>query len=151
MQIKILNMVAEHIPFVIELEQRCQLNSRGADSYRNLLQKPLSILLVSLDENLNVVGCFSGWIVVDELEIDNVAVAPGFRKMGIGSKLLEEALEMARKKGAHQAFLEVRSSNNAARSLYEKNGFSLVGKRKNYYRNPVEDALILSREITKAG
>lgn len=144
-------MLAEHIPSVIELERRCQLTSRSAASYIKLLQDNSSIALVSLDEHSNVLGSFSGWLVADEFEIDNVAVAPDWRRFGIGSILLEAALQAASQKGALQAFLEVRASNCAACSLYEKIGFTVAGRRKNYYRDPIEDALVLSRKITKVG
>ncbi len=147
MEVRISQMLVEHIPAVVELEQYCQLSSRGAEGYAKLLQEPLSVLLVSLDEDSSVVGCFSGWLVADELEIDNVAVAPDSRRSGLGSKLIAAALQVASQKGAVQAFLEVRSSNYAACSLYEKTGFTVVGRRKNYYHDPVDDALILSQKI----
>ncbi len=140
-------MLVEHISSVVELEQCCHLNSRGAVGYARLLQDQFSVLLVSLDIDSKVVGCFSGWLVADELEIDNVAVAPGWRRSGLGSKLIAAALQVASQKGAVQAFLEVRSNNEAACSLYEKIGFTVVGRRKNYYRDPIDDALILSQKI----
>lgn len=144
-------MLVEHISSVVELEQCCQLSSRGAEGYAKLLEEPVSVLLVSLDKDSNVIGCFSGWLVADELEIDNVAVAPDWRRSGIGSKMIAAAMQVASQKGAVQAFLEVRSSNEAACSLYEKIGFIVVGRRKNYYREPVDDALILSQKIADLG
>lgn len=150
MEVLITKMLAGHIPAVVELERCCQLNSRGESSYEMLFQKQNTVLLVSLNENSEVIGCFSGWLVVDELEIDNVAVAPDCRRAGVGAKLLAEALRIAQHLGAVQAVLEVRSNNTAARSLYEKQGFTAIGRRKNYYQNPLDDALIFSKKIAEA-
>ena len=150
MEVLITQMLARHIPAVVELERCCQLNSRGESSYEKLFQEQDSVLLVSLNGNSEVIGCFSGWLVVDELEIDNVAVAPGWRGAGVGAKLLAEALQIAHQRGAVQAFLEVRANNTAARSLYEKQGFTTIGRRKNYYQDPVDDALIFSKKIAEA-
>ncbi len=147
LEIKITSMLAEHVPSVIELERQCQLSTRDLEAYINLLKEPTSILMVALNEDRLIVGCFSGWLVADELEIDNVAVAPDWRRASVGTRLLVAALETARKNGAEKAFLEVRSNNSAACLLYEKIGFEVVGRRKNYYRDPVDDALILSRKI----
>lgn len=147
MEARISPMLVEHISSVVELEQCCQLSSRGAKGYAKLLEDPFSVLLVSLDKDSKVIGCFSGWLVADELEIDNVAVAPDWRRFGIGANLITSALHAASQKGAVQAFLEVRSSNSAACSLYEKIGFMVSGRRKDYYRDPVDDALILSCKI----
>ena len=83
----------------------------------------------------------------DEGEIANLAVAAGARGHGVGSSLLEAALERARAKGASAIYLEVRESNAQARRLYGAKGFVPVGRRRAYYRNPIEDALILSRRV----
>lgn len=147
MEVIISRMLAEHIPSVVELERQCWLSTRGVDGYVRLLSETNSVLLVALGEDLGVIGCFSGWLVADEFEIDNVAVAADWRKSGIGSKLLSAAIEIARQNGANQAFLEARSSNRPACLLYEKIGFVATGRRKNYYRDPVDDALIFSLKI----
>ena len=140
-------MRAEHIPSVVELERRCQLSTRGEDGYARLILEMNSVSLVAVDEGLKVIGCFSGRLVADEFEIDNVAVSPDWRKSGVGSKLLSAAIEIVRQKEVNQVFLEVRSNNQAAYALYEKLGFVLVGRRKNYYRAPEDDALIFSLKI----
>ncbi|MEK7832054.1 MAG: ribosomal protein S18-alanine N-acetyltransferase [Acidobacteriota bacterium] len=140
-------MLAKHVSSVVELERQCRLSTRGEGGYARLLSETNSVLLVALSEGLKVVGCFSGWLLADEFEIDNVAVAADWRKAGVGSKLLSAAIEVACQKGGGRAFLEVRSDNKIACSLYEKFGFVSVGRRKNYYRDPVDDALILSLKI----
>ncbi len=83
----------------------------------------------------------------DEAEILNLAVAPEMRRRGIGARVLGAALEFAGKRGARRAFLEVRESNTAAIAFYERSGFITSGRRRSYYSNPVEDALVLTRVI----
>jgi ribosomal-protein-alanine N-acetyltransferase len=86
-------------------------------------------------------------VVVDELQIDNLAVSEQWRRQGIGGALLKSALSMAARLGARTAMLEVRAANASARLFYEKEGFTPVGLRKRYYADPPDDALLLSREI----
>ena len=92
-------------------------------------------------------GSVSGFIVgrqvAEEWEIENIAVTGAARRCGLGSRLVGELLEHVRSRGGKTVFLEVRESNTAARSLYEKWAFIEVGRRKAYYQNPAEDALIL--------
>lgn len=94
-----------------------------------------------------VVGYVVAWFVVDEAEVANVAVAPEARGQGVGARLLDEALAVARRHGAASVYLEVRDSNVAARALYASRGFVQIGRRRRYYRRPVEDALVLRREL----
>lgn len=93
-----------------------------------------------------VIGFCAFWLVVDEIHINNVAILPGMRGQGIGTVLMQRVLEEARDLGAQRATLEVRVSNEGARRLYERLGFYVAGTRRDYYTNPVEDALILWRE-----
>jgi len=84
--------------------------------------------------------------VADELHINNLAVAEPYRRRGIGTALMGYVLKEGARMGAQRATLEVRRSNDAARQLYERLGFSAAGVRPAYYTNPVEDALVLWRE-----
>jgi ribosomal-protein-alanine N-acetyltransferase len=86
------------------------------------------------------------WLVVDEIHINNLAIRPALRGQGIGTHLIQRVFEEAKRLGARRATLEVRTSNEAARRLYERLGFYVAGTRSNYYTNPVEDALILWRD-----
>ena len=90
-----------------------------------------------------VVGFIAGRQVADEWEIENIAVTGAARRCGLGSRLVGEWLDHVRRRGGKSVFLEVRESNRAARSLYEKWAFIEVGRRKAYYQDPAEDALIL--------
>ena len=140
-------MTPEMLTSVVTLERECGLNSRGVEGYRRVLLNPSAILLVATDGDGLVIGAFSGAVVLDELQIDNLAVSDRRRRKGIGQSLLRSALSIAKRLGACTAILEVRSSNLAARSLYEKEGFVVSGFRSNYYAIPPDDALLLSREI----
>jgi [ribosomal protein S18]-alanine N-acetyltransferase len=92
-----------------------------------------------------VIAYCAGWIIFDELHINNLAVDPSWRRRGIASALLTFVLREAAAEGAARATLEVRRSNEAARRLYETFGFAFAGVRTAYYREPVEDALVLWR------
>jgi ribosomal-protein-alanine N-acetyltransferase len=96
-----------------------------------------------LEQDASVVGFIVGRQVEDEWEIENIAVTGSARRHGLGSRLVGELLDLVRSRGGHTVFLEVRESNRAARSLYEKWAFIEVGRRKMYYQNPAEDALVL--------
>lgn len=96
-----------------------------------------------------VVGYVVAWLVADEAEVANLAVAPEWRGRGVGAALLDAALNEARKGGAHVAHLEVRDSNVAARALYGSRGFMPVGRRRRYYQAPVEDAVLLRCDLRR--
>jgi ribosomal-protein-alanine N-acetyltransferase len=103
--------------------------------------QPRTALVV--EQEGSVAGFIVGRQVADEWEIENIAVTGAARRCGLGSRLVGELLDLVRKRGGKSVFLEVRESNRAARSLYEKWAFLEVGRRKMYYQNPAEDALIL--------
>ncbi len=96
-------------------------------------------------------GVFAGYAgmtqVLDERDICNVATVPAFRGKGVGRAIVSALLESAKETGASVVMLEVRESNAAAIALYEKLGFTLVGKRKNFYSFPKEDALLYNYYI----
>ena len=95
-----------------------------------------------------VAGYIFGMVVGDEGHIGNIAVDPGFRRRGIGKKLLQLMLEDMEQSGVKMVFLEVRKSNEAARKLYLSAGFVEVGLRRRYYRNG-EDAIVMMKELGK--
>ncbi len=90
------------------------------------------------------IGCI---FACDEGSITNVAVFPEFRKMGVASALINALCQDAQNKGIHTLFLEVRKSNFAALSLYEKCSFEKVGERRNFYTSPTEDAIIMKKDL----
>lgn len=91
-----------------------------------------------------VVGLLMAWRVADELHLLRIATRPGWRRQGIGGRLLDRLLEVACEESASVCYLEVRASNLAARALYETRGFKIVGVRKAYYVNPAEDAVLMA-------
>jgi ribosomal-protein-alanine N-acetyltransferase len=95
-----------------------------------------------------LVALASGWLVVDELHITAVAVAPAWRRQGLGQRALAGLLERARELGAERATLEVAAANLAGRALYAAAGFREAGIRHGYYRNG-DDALIQWRNLTR--
>jgi ribosomal-protein-alanine N-acetyltransferase len=99
----------------------------------------------------DVVGYVVTWVVADEAEVANLAVAPDRRRRGVGRRLLDGALADAQAVGVRSLYLEVRESNTAARALYSTRGFLTVGRRSAYYRNPVEDALLLRYDAGSDG
>jgi [ribosomal protein S18]-alanine N-acetyltransferase len=106
----------------------------------------VSFCYLARNESGDILGFCSFWRVLDELHINNLAVAPTYRRRGIGTELLTHVLNEGARLGAYRATLEVRRSNEVARHLYEHLGFATAGVRRAYYTNPVEDALVLWRE-----
>ena len=106
----------------------------------------VSFCYVARDPDRTVLGFCSFWRIVDELHINNLAVAPPYRRRGIASALMAYVLNEGARLGARRATLEVRRSNDVARRLYAQLGFSPAGVRPAYYTNPIEDALVLWRE-----
>jgi ribosomal-protein-alanine N-acetyltransferase len=93
--------------------------------------------------NGSLAGIVIGRVAADEFEILNLAVGKSRRRRGVGTRLVTAALDFARIAGAKQGFLEVRASNEIAMAFYARIGFRFCGRRRNYYRNPAEDAVLL--------
>ncbi len=114
--------------------------SEGA--FLTLLGDPNSLCLAAKEGN-RVVGYASVSFVLDRGQINTVAVDPAFRRRGLAKALLTELISCARQRGAAALELEVRAGNAAALGLYRSLGFVQVGRRKKYYRDPAEDALLM--------
>lgn len=91
-----------------------------------------------------IVGFLCFWVFSQRSEILNIAIDPLYRRVGIGTLLMERFLDYVRGNDIHEVFLEVRESNEAAIRLYHRFGFKICGKRKGYYRAGKEDALLMS-------
>ena len=141
----ITNMHQSHVAQVAELEKLCFSDPWSENSVASELNNPLSFWLVALDGE-RVAGYIGSQTVMDESDMMNVAVHPDYRKQGIATALILGLVEELRKRGSRSLTLEVRASNETAISVYSKLEFQEVGRRKNYYRNPREDALILRKE-----
>lgn len=106
-------------------------------------------VILAAGEGDALLGYVWARFVLDEGEIGNIAVAPERRRCGVGAALLKALFAESERRGAAVLRLEVRGSNLAAQRLYEKNGFETVGKRKNYYEKPAEDAILMSKFFQK--
>ncbi|MFI5246788.1 MAG: ribosomal protein S18-alanine N-acetyltransferase [Gemmatimonadales bacterium] len=113
------------------------------ETFRNLLDRAPGTMEVAVGAAGALIGYAVAWYAADEAEIANIAVAPNARRKGVGALLLDRLLQSAATFGARTVFLEVRESNLEARKLYDARGFGIVGRRKQYYRQPDEDALIM--------
>lgn len=133
---------------VLEVEQESFTNPWTREMYAWELQNRsvCHIYVVRTPEH-PVAGFCAFWLVFDEIHINNVALRPALRGRGLGTALIRRVFEEAARLGAKRATLEVRASNLGARRLYERLGFYLSGTRRNYYTKPVEDALILWRDL----
>jgi ribosomal-protein-alanine N-acetyltransferase len=134
------------LPRVMEIELATFTMPWSEATFRGLLRRTDSDLYV-VDVRGAVAGYAVFWAVTDQGELGNVAVAAPYRGRGLGRKLVEAVLERAAERGVREIFLEVRRSNEGAQNLYRTFGFFEVGKRKNYYLEPVEDALIMKKVI----
>ena len=138
-------MDVKHVSQVAALEAICFQDPWSEYSVASELNNPLSFWLVALEGD-RVVGYVGSQTVVGETDMMNVAVHPDFRRRGVAEALILALVEELKVMDSHCLTLEVRASNAPAIALYEKMGFSQIGLRKNYYRNPREDALILRKE-----
>ena len=132
---------------MLQIEQASFVNPWTREMYlAELENRGVSYCFIARNSSRQVVGFCSFWRVLDELHINNLAVTPASRGAGAGTALLHAVLREGARLGARRATLEVRRSNEAARRLYERLGFSVAGVRRAYYTSPVEDALVLWRE-----
>ena len=143
--ITLMEMKAEHVPQVAQLEKICFSDPWSEMSIAHELESLWSYWLVAVDGD-TVAGYIGSQSSIDEADIMNVAVHPDYRRQGIAENLINTLVADLKKRGCHALLLEVRASNTPAITLYEKLGFAQIGCRKNYYRNPKEDALILRKE-----
>ena len=120
-------------------------------SFREALDSGSVYFACARSDAGSVLGYVVAWFVADQGEIANIAVAPDQRGQGVGRALLDAALGEAATRGIAAVFLEVRDSNQRARELYASRGFEEVGRRRRYYRRPVEDAIVLRRTLSLAG
>jgi len=139
-------MTAEHIPQIAAIERACFSLPWSQDMLREVLWNDAAVMVVAEGEDGAVLGYAGLQTVLDEGYIDNVAVAPAFRRQGVADALLSAFVRFGRAKLAFLT-LEVRESNLPAIALYHKHGFRAVGRRKNYYDDPKEDAIIMTLEF----
>ena len=147
MHVRIVPMNADHLDEVAELERICFSTPWSRNMLAEQLENACSAFLVAEDDTGKVAGYAGLQVILDEGYITNVAVRPECRRNGIAGKLLQVFLDFGQ--ANHLAFLtlEVRASNYDAIALYGSRGFRSVGRRKNYYEHPREDAVIMTKEF----
>ena len=150
-EISISRMSEHDLLEVVEIEEQSGLSRWGwAAYYAELQAGNRNLLLVAAPEKSPIIEHrrIAGYIVAretaGEMHINNVAVREQYRRRGIGLALLSHVIDEARRLGVKTAFLEVRSGNFAAQSLYERCGFKAIARRANYYSDPREDAVVMS-------
>jgi ribosomal-protein-alanine N-acetyltransferase len=142
-RVSIVPFTDEHLPAVLAIERRVFTTPWAPSLFRAELDgHSFGRGRTALRDGV-VVGYIFFWIVFEELRILNVAVAPEFQGQGIGTALMRTALEEGRQAGCHEAWLEVRPSNDAALRVYARLGFVEHGRRPGYYQDTGEDALLL--------
>ena len=150
-------MTLEDLPVVMHIDGLSLPTPWSERNFRyELIENPASQLLVAeaSGKDAQVLGFIGFWMLVDEAHISTIAVHPDHRRRGIGELLLRGAMQMAIALGANLITLEVRQSNVGAINLYAKQGFQVVGRRREYYRDNHEDAILMTltnlREKTTA-
>lgn len=141
---KIEKMTALHLDEVEKLEKNCFVHPWSRQSLESELANENSVFITAVDDG-RVVGYIGMSVVIDEGYIFNVAVDENYRRKGIGSALIGELVTFGKKNNLCFLTLEVRESNENARSLYSKFGFIKVGERKDYYKDPVENAVLMTK------
>ncbi len=132
---------------LFELEKKCFSDPWSAKMFMGDLQSEYTCYFGTFNEEGYLIGYAGMWISVDGGEITNVAVHPDYRRKGIACSLVENLIEICRVNNLKFINLEVRESNCKAISLYNKLGFEKVGLRKKYYKNPTEDAVLMTKNL----
>ena len=143
MNYKLVPMTMEHIPQVAALERACFSRPWSEESLQGELWNDSAVIIVAEGEDGTVIGYAGLQTVLDEGYINNVAVDGKYRRQGVADELIAAFVRFGQAKLAFLT-LEVRASNAPAIALYAKHGFVEVGRRKNYYDDPKEDALLMT-------
>lgn len=143
---------ASDVAEIVRIERASFADPWSEDSFRRILGGQAAIFhVVELPPEKAVAGYIIAFSIGPDAEVLNVAVDPAYRGRGLAGEMLDSVLIQLGAGGVRTAFLEVRESNRAARRLYGSRGFKEIGRRRNYYRRPVEDALVMRRLLDAAG
>jgi len=145
-QVELRAMIAADIEAVTQIEQASYSVPWTEQTFRGLVDRLDTDALSALCEEV-VVGFAVAWSVGDQAELGNVAVAKDWRSRGVGERIVREVVTRLARRGVKEIFLEVRVSNRAARRLYERLGFVEIGRRRNYYVRPSEDAIVMRKRL----
>lgn len=145
-QVTIQRMSENDVEEVAQVESRCFSDPWSKKNFQEELRHRFSIPLV-VKSGAKVVGYTCLWHIFEQMEIANFAVSPEFRRKGIGRMVMDGVLSEAKRRGCLSVILSVRESNQAAISLYKKYGFVELERKRNYYRYPTEDAIIMVKNL----
>ena len=150
--LRIEQMTRTDLPEVLAIERSSFANPWSQACFEREMEKPYASLqvarLTGVEKGNPVMGYICFWLVADEIQITNLAVHPGYRRLGIGKRLLLDTLAVGYSTGARSAVLEVRVSNRPALLLYEGYGFVAVQRRPRYYFESREDALVMRLDLS---
>jgi ribosomal-protein-alanine N-acetyltransferase len=136
---------------VVRIERECFADPWSEESFRRLLAvEPAIFQVAAFPPDSRIAGYAIAFAIGEDGEVLNVAVEPPFRGKGLAGQMLDALLIELGARGVRTAYLEVRESNRAAQALYGSRGFTEIGRRTQYYRRPVEDALVMRRVLELA-
>lgn len=138
---------ARDLTAVAEIEARAFTNPWSRKTFVGLIDRPGASIWVAVLPGGGVVGYAVLWCILDEGELANIAVREAWQGRGVGSRLLERVFAGARERDVRRLHLEVRASNQRALEFYLRRGFAQVGRRRDYYDCPREDALLLTKRL----
>ena len=144
MNLSIRRMTAEDIPSVVALDQISFSLPWPERSFRFEVTENTASRCWVAEVDSRVIGIVVAWLLVDEVHIATIATHPDFRRQGIARRLLSHTLSHAMDEGASSSFLEVRASNLAAQEMYRQFGYEATGRRKRYYKDNDEDAILMN-------
>ena len=145
MDYRIIDTTQTQLEQIEKIEQQCFSCPWTLDQLRSQLSDDRHVFLAAVDAGGTVLGYVGMMFVLDEGYISNVAVAPDFRRQGVADALISALMTRAEELNLAFVTLEVRAGNEPAKALYAKHGFVPVGRRKNYYDRPKEDAILMTR------
>ena len=144
MSLSIRKMILNDLKQVVEIDRASFSLPWPERSFRFELEENLASRSWVAELDKQIVGMVVAWFIVDEIHIATIATHPDFRRRGIGRDLLLHTLQSAKEEGAITSFLEVREGNIYAQEMYRKFGFVEDGRRKGYYKDNGEDAILMS-------
>ncbi len=141
--VRISRMQLSDLDEVMEIEKVCYPTPWSRRAFVGELTENVYAHYIVAQAGDELIGYAGMWVILEEAHVTNVSVHPKHRRMGLGKRLLYELIERARNLGAARMTLEVRPSNHVARTLYSQTGFVECGRRKGYYTDTQEDAIIM--------
>ncbi len=146
---RIRRMAERDVDAVMVIERASFPSPWSAETISNLLKRENACLFTAVDEDDQVLGYAAIWFAGGDGELGSIAVDATKRSAGLGSELLAAVLDEARARAIRSVFLEVREGNWLAQGLYQRRGFEPVGRRRKYYKDPVEDAIVMRRLLAR--